>query len=138
MAIPGNVKDLEGAKFGESSVTPDRTIIYVEDEAAIDNLAAILIAIGGTSDTTSTVNNVTVTLADTEQAIALPANTKKFLIRSRNNGTIRLAYGVGETSTDYLTINKKAVYTNENFYTSQTIYIQSSVTGDILELETHV
>lgn len=110
----------------------------VTDEQAAQLLQQILAALGGSSDTTSTINIITITNANDEVSFSLPANTKGFLVRSRNKGTVKLAYVLGETTgNDYLTIPVGSSYKNSQFYSNQTIYIASNKAGDVIEIETH-
>jgi len=89
------------------------------------------------ADTTVTMFNLTIATADTEQSQALPANTKKFLLKSRSTGIIKLAYTSGESGTKYVTIPAHGVFTDDNLYVSQTIYFQSPTMGEIVELITY-
>lgn len=86
------------------------------------------------SDTNTSIYNVTITNANTEQSQALPSNTKQFLIRSRSNSNLRLAYASGETTSQWLSIPGGSCYKDENYYTSQTLYFQSDQAGDIVEI----
>lgn len=106
----------------------------VVDEGAHDKLDAILGALGGSADTTPTIYNASIIAVDTEQSQALPANTKEFLIRSRNKGTMRIAFASGDTNTDYLTIPAGASYEVKQFFSNVTIYFQSNKPGDIIEI----
>lgn len=106
----------------------------VADEAAHDKLDAIAAALGAASNTVATIYNVSIISAGVEQSQALPANTKKFLIRSRNKGQVRLAYSSGGTNTTYLTLPLGTSFVDDAFYTAQTVYFQSSKPGDIIEI----
>ncbi len=87
------------------------------------------------NDTTPLVNNE-VTVADTEKSFSLPANCKGFILRSRNKKIIRLAFVSGETATNYFTLEKNAVYTDDNFYLARTIYFRTVGAADIVEIIT--
>ena len=86
------------------------------------------------ANTTPSIFNVTLGPADTEQSQALPANTKEFIVKTRGNTLLKLSYTATESGTKYVTIPKQGVYTDNNFYTSQTIYFQSPSTGDVVEI----
>jgi hypothetical protein len=108
----------------------------VNDQIAHDKLDTIAGGLGVT-DTTTTIFNVAIPLANTEVSQALPANTKKFMFKSRSKSTIKFAYTSGASGTTYITLPAGAVYEDDNYYTSLTIYFQSSKMGDTLELIAH-
>lgn len=134
MAIKNNQKDREWANFQQHPSRPKNTERFVADETAHTKLDAINAALGGSNDTTATMFNVSMPVSGTEYSQALPANCKKFIIRSRSKGKIQLAYTTGESGTKYITINPGATFEDNNLYVSQTIYFQSSKNTDILEL----
>lgn len=85
------------------------------------------------------ITNVSVPLAATEVAIALPANTKRFLIRARKVSNaypqIQLAYISGDSGTIYLTVPGGAYYSEgEIDAPSLTLYIQSNTPATIIEI----
>ena len=88
----------------------------------------------GVSNTTPTILNVSIPVANTEVSQALPANTKHFIIRSRNKGKLQVSFTSGQSGSNFFTIPAGSSYEDENFYTSLTIYFQSSKAGDILEI----
>lgn len=128
-----NPKDMEKANFQQHPSKDANTERFVADETAhgkLDTIAAGL----GTSNTTTTTDNISVPLANTEQSYTLPANTKKFIIRARGNSRIQLAYSVGLSGTTFRTVDPGSDFTDTNFYTNQTIYFQLSKAGDVVEL----
>lgn len=84
--------------------------------------------------TTATIFNVLAATAGTEYSQALPANTKGFIIRSRNRSNLQLAYTSGQTGITYLTIPAGASYEDSNLYTAQTIYFQASKNAETIEI----
>jgi hypothetical protein len=88
----------------------------------------------GNSDTSATIFNVTLGPVDTEQSQALPSSTKGFLIRTRGKSELKLAYTLGDSGVTYVTIPRNATFTDNNFYSSQTLYFQSPQTGDVVEI----
>lgn len=106
----------------------------VHDEVTHSKLDQVIAGVGGGTDTATTIFNVNIISAGVEQSQALPANTKKFLIRSRNKGQLRLAYTSGGTNASYLTIPKGSSYEDEEYYVAQTIYFQSTQPGDVIEI----
>lgn len=90
---------------------------------------------GSEANTTVVIANEDIIAANTEQSYALPTNTKKFILRNRGNSDIRLAFNSGETvSGNYLTLKGTAVYWDDNFYASQSIYFQSPNADDVIEI----
>lgn len=106
----------------------------VRDEEAGQKLDAIVSALGGSVDTTPVIYNLNIINQGTEYSQALPANTKAFLVRSRNKGRLRLAYSTGGTNADYVTIPTGSSFKDTNFYTSITVYVQSTKPGDVVEI----
>lgn len=104
------------------------------DEIGHEKLDAILAALGGSSNTTATIYNVNIISAGSEQSQALPASTKNFLLRSRNKGKVQLAYTVGGSGTNFVTIPAGSSFVDRQFYLSQTIYFQSTKPGDVIEI----
>lgn len=76
------------------------------------------------TDTTATIYNVSTPLAATEYSQALPADTKQFILKTRSNAKLQLSYTSGQSGTLFVTIHGSAVYSDDNFYSSQTLYFQ--------------
>lgn len=129
-----NVKDLERDKFRKDDVTGDK-FVAVTDEEAQAILEQIRDNLGGTADTTPSIQNVSIVNANVEEEIILPANTKRFLIRSRNRGVLTLAYASGG---NHVTIPAGSSFVDSSFYQSQSVFIQSSKNNDVVELVTYV
>ena len=132
----GRFSAQDNVKNGYLEDTPDtgKTTARVSDSTTHDKLDTVIANLGGSVDTTPDIQNISVPNKDTEQNYTLPTNTKGFILRSRSKATLRLAYGALETNTKYLTIPAGNSFTDSNFYTSQTIYFQSSKDGDVVEL----
>jgi len=126
------VQEAERLKF-KTDGTGEICVRTCDSDALIE-LKAILAALGGSSNTTSTTFNITLGPVNTEQSQALPANTKGFILKSRNNAPLKISYVATESGTKYVTLNKNGVFTDDNFYTAQTIYFQSPNTGDVVEI----
>lgn len=109
----------------------------VDDQTAHQKLDAIIGALGGSVDTTPQIFNIVVASANTEVSQVLPTNTKKFIIRTRNRSELKLAYVSGESSTNYVTIKKGAVFEDANLYLNQTIYFQVDNAGETVEILTY-
>lgn len=125
-------KDKEAHSFRKNPTT-DKWEKCVADADSHDKLDTIAGALG-VSNTTATIFNLTIAVASTEQSQALPANTKKFIIRTRGKGKLQLAYSSGDSGTTYITVPAGASYEDINLYTSQTLYFQSPKVGEIVEL----
>lgn len=86
----------------------------------------------------ATITNPVLLLANTEYAIALPANTLKFKFRPRLLCRMKIAYAVGETATNFISVPLGAGFDEE--YASLiggTIYVQSTEANTILEMITY-
>ena len=89
--------------------------------------------------TTSTVYNTTLTNANTEYSQLLPANTREFRFMCRTLFDVRYAFVTGKVATPttpYLTLPAGMEYSSDNDnFTSTTLYFASGTSGVILELE---
>jgi hypothetical protein len=112
--------DNKRSLVADSSGNAARNVVS-DDLAAILNL--ILIALGGSPDTVPFIFNVPVT-AGTEFSQALPADTKGFTLKCRGNSSVIFSYVTAPTT--YVTIPIGGSFTDDNFYTSQTIYFKCS------------
>jgi len=85
--------------------------------------------------TTPTIYNVTMTLANTEYSQALPANTRKFLIKCRTSFAIKLAFVSGQSGTNYITIPADQAYWEDHILVSNlTLYFQCATAGQVAEI----
>lgn len=85
--------------------------------------------------TTPAVSNTTIISANTEQGIALPANTVKFKLKARGTARLQIAYTATESGTNYMTIYPGQCYEEDAINrVSTTIYIQSSKAGEVVEI----
>lgn len=80
--------------------------------------------------------NISVPLAGTEVSQALPLGTRKFLLRSRNEAArIQLGFGVGDSSTNYIQINRGSNYSSPQIEgDAVTLYFQTSQPSTTVEL----
>ena len=89
---------------------------------------------------TPTITNEAITLADTEYSYALPTGTHRVIMQSRLEGLVKIAYTVGESSTNYWTIfpgqQKDIEFLNGS--TAVTLYFQSSKAAQVLEIESWI
>ena len=88
----------------------------------------------GAGDTVRTIYNVALGPVNTEQSQALPVDSKGFTIKTRGTSELKLSFSVGTSGTNYITIPCGAVYSDEFFTESLTLYFQSPQTGDTVEI----
>lgn len=83
-----------------------------------------------------TIANVAMATAATEYDYALPAGTKRFLIKNRMNGVVQLSYSLGTSGTTYETIPRGVFYMEENINpgVAVTLYLQSPSASQIIEV----
>lgn len=85
------------------------------------------------------IQNVLVAIADTEEAIALPANTKKFELKARGTSKLQVAYVSGQSGTTYHTIWPGFCLREEDIdRASLTVYVQASKASEIIEIKSWV
>ena len=85
--------------------------------------------------TTPVIYNVTMTNANTEYSQALPANTKKFLIKCRGSYDIKAAFASGESGTTYVTIPAgSALCETLIVAASLTLYFQCATAAQVAEI----
>lgn len=137
MALPSTIQDRDFNNFQDRG--DGTTNRFVTDTVSQGKLDAILTVLGGagSANTTPVISNFTATLADTEYSFALPANCKGFVLRSRKIARVNFGYASG-VDTLYFSIPLGGFYTDNNFYTAQTIYFSSSVASNVLEIITFV
>lgn len=91
----------------------------------------------GTPPTTPLIYNLPMASANTEYSQALPGTVKKFTVKLRSDAAFRLAYGAGETATQYLSVPKGCSATVDLIeFTAGTLYIRSPQAGQVAEIET--
>ena len=81
-----------------------------------------------------TIYNVSVPLANTEVSQVLQSHTKSFTIRVRGIATLKLAFSLGASSTDYITVVPGGVHTSEGLDFDGTLYFQTNKTTQIVEI----
>ena len=132
MPIPqNNIHNREYDKFVECPT--GQTAVATCDSTTHDKLDVL----AGTTNTTTTIINLSLPTANTEVSQALPASTKSFSIRNRDKKRLQLAFVATESGTNFITIMPGFTYTNKNFYTNQTIYLQCSTGSQTIEIEAH-
>lgn len=86
---------------------------------------------------TPTIFNKTITNSNTEYSQALPARTKKVLIKVRSGTkTLKLAYVNGESGSKYITIPVgSSKYLEGAYLSGLTLYFQCPSAGQVAEIE---
>ncbi len=87
---------------------------------------------------TPVIYNVTMTLADTEYSQALPANTRRFVIQTRDGTGIRLAFVTGKVAVPvepYLTVKTNSSYSEDMVQSSSlTLFMACAAAGKVAEI----
>jgi hypothetical protein len=77
---------------------------------------------------TKKIENIPITIANTEQSFVFPTTIYGYLIKVRNyTAEIKLSHVSGESGTKYLTVPKRASYEDLHAYQNTTLYFQSSI-----------
>jgi hypothetical protein len=85
-----------------------------------------------------TLQNVLISLADTEQSVAIAAS-RKIIVNTRGNSTLRIAFTPGATTTNYRLLRAGFTYESPALDGSGiTLYIQSPQAGETVEIESWV
>ncbi len=89
--------------------------------------------------TTSNTYNETMTLADTQYSQALPAGTKKFIVKTRDGTAFRIAFVTGKVAAPtepYTTIDANVAWNEDGLnLTGITMYFACGSAGKIVELQ---
>jgi hypothetical protein len=83
-----------------------------------------------------TITNTTLNMANEEYAIPLPTGSRRFTIRLRSAGTLKLSYTTGASGTTYFTLFPGTTMTEESLAPSANyvLYVQSPQSGAVVEL----
>lgn len=81
--------------------------------------------------------NSTLITEDTEYEIVLPTNVKRYTIHCRSSKLLKLAYNLGETTTNYLTIYPGATHDSSDvdYVSAKSIYLKSSSSNISVEIK---
>ncbi|HEY9705680.1 MAG TPA: hypothetical protein V6C58_24790 [Allocoleopsis sp.] len=90
---------------------------------------------GGSSNTTPSISNLNLTLANTEYIIALPSNCKGFVIKPRQICRLSIAY---QSSGPYFDCGLGSGFIDNNKYLAQSIYVKSDKANTDIDLITYV
>jgi len=85
---------------------------------------------------TPSIDNFTTGLANVEQPYSFPAGTKRFSLKNRGAGLLKISYTLGESATKYWTIPPACSYdeTEINVNTQIILYMQSPIAAQTLEV----
>jgi hypothetical protein len=112
-------------------------LVYHEILEALRVTGTVIVSPSGIFAATPTLVNIA-TAANTETSYALPANTKKLIIKARGSSVTKLTYTSGASGTTYITISPGSVYEEIGILTSGiTLYFQTSKI-DTVEIVTWV
>jgi hypothetical protein len=84
---------------------------------------------------TPSIQNVVATTAGTEYTLVLPTGTRRFTIRSRTFGTLKIGLNSGDTATNFISVSLGSVYAESDLLTlaNITLYVASSKSSDTIE-----
>lgn len=84
---------------------------------------------------TPIITNISVGTPNTQFSHAFDSDTKRFMIRTRNNGKMNIAFTSGQTGTNYITLRPGNIYFEEDVQNTGalTIYFQVNK-ADIVEV----
>lgn len=103
----------------------------------IANSASEAIPVYQTSGSVQTaqISNFALGGANVEVAVAIPANAKRFELRLREIGRLKIAFGAGETlSGPWLTIGRGGSFSVDAPISQTQIFVSPSLAGATLEL----
>lgn len=85
---------------------------------------------------TPSIINFPLTLSNTEYTIVLPVGTQRFQIKSRGKHILKLSYTLNQSNSVYLSIWPGDAYHEFGIDSSSslTVYVQSTGTGEIVEI----
>ena len=106
----------------------------VGDKRALD--VVVLDNSGANSNRLQKIFNIPITAADTEQSLVLPVDVTGYLIKTRGGGTLKLTHVSGESGTKYVELGPRSAYNNNNSFSNLTLYFQSPLLGEIVEIVT--
>jgi hypothetical protein len=85
--------------------------------------------------TTPFIDNFSMPLAATEYSYSFPSNTRRFTIKNRTSGLIKMAYISGTSGSKYYSLDPGTSYTETDIGSPViTMYLQSGSAGQVLEI----
>jgi len=138
--IIGHVDGIEPLLAGGLPAALDAGSLKTKEQSPITGYATsakqdTIIGVMVNRATTPTIYNVSMTLANTEYSQALPANTKKFLIKCRAQYVVKVCFVSGQSGSLYLTIPVGGVYWEDEVQpASLTLYFQCATAAQVAEI----
>lgn len=83
-----------------------------------------------------TISNTILTMANEEYAIPLPTGSRRFTIRLRSPGILKISYTTGASGTTYFSLFPGSTMTEEALApgSNYVLYVQSPQSGAVVEL----
>lgn len=97
-------------------------VILVKDESA------------GGGAFTPQVQNIPIPDKDVEVEIELPIEFKAFVLKARKVSRLRLAFGIGGTNAEWVSIPKGGVWVENKKLQSNKIFVQSNIDDNTIEV----
>lgn len=112
--------------------------LRVNDPCNGQKLDAIVDALGGqtTNNNTQVIYNEVIANANTEQSLSISGVIVGYMIKCRGLGSIKLSHVSGESGTKFLSVKPGSVYVDEHRYNNLTLYFQSTLAGETIEIVT--
>lgn len=100
-------------------------------------VAPVPVTFAGANAATPSIQNISAPVSPgTEFSFSIPSGAKKFTIRSRLLGELRVAYASGETATKYITVMRGQAHYEDNLLlaSSVTVFMTSTKASDTIEV----
>ena len=128
MALDPNINTLEKQKFRDAGVDLSKVAVEVENESTNPIPVDIVWA-----ENPSVLNTTSPVATDTEFSISLPADTKKFTIKTRTSAELKMNFSSGFTN--WFTIPERNSFTEDNLkLSSSTIYLKCNKSAVVVEI----
>lgn len=81
------------------------------------------------------IDNLSVPVANVEVSYSLPINTRRFILKNRTGGLLKLSYSAGQSGVKWFSIEPGVSYAETNISKPTiTIYLQSPSSNQVLEI----
>lgn len=131
-------QEIERLTYQEEPVVARRSLLVdcLGRPYTVDNPLPVNAIIGATGAAHPYILNVPMPLASTEYTVTLPQGAKRFILRLRNASRCHMAYSVGQTFTNFITLNAGVAYSESDLNLSGAllIYLQSPKAGETAEI----
>lgn len=136
MVLDRNVNTNEQRKFRDAPDDIDGNP-QVKVGVAVEQDPSSPIPVAFSGATTPSIQNVsTPVIAGTEFTVVIPQSTKMFLLRSRDRATMQVGFNLGDSSTNYFTVNSGSILSQDSLALTSnlTIYLQCSKGSGVVEV----